>query len=159
MARKVLICDNPNFSGSPSNGVKDCYARLTDTGAEAERRAPGGAEPPGEANAPGPIGEEAKAARGPGAVGAGGSEAEAQGAGVREEPDSMTAPSSPKPSGTGSFIRRGCTKAGKQKRPPTEPALMGFSRILVGYPTFCFRRATFKVAGNSTHHTVRVSNF
>jgi hypothetical protein len=71
MARKVLICDNPNFSGSPSNGVKDCYGRLTDTGAEAERRVPGGAESPGDANAPGPVGEEAKAARGPGAVGAG----------------------------------------------------------------------------------------
>src|SRR6185437_16459704 len=58
---------------------QDNDTRLADTGAAAERSAPGSAQPSGDANAPGPIAGEAQASVGPGTERPSGSEASPEG--------------------------------------------------------------------------------
>lgn len=72
--------------------AEDNDARLAAIAAEAQRRAPRGAEPAGDVNAPGAIRGEAGAPAEPGAIGAGGGEAAAKGAEAPREPTTPAEP-------------------------------------------------------------------
>ena len=74
---------------------KENDTRLTDTGAEAERRAPRGAQSAGHADASGAIAGETEVVGGSGAKRAGGGEAAGESAGARKESERLNKPQTP----------------------------------------------------------------
>ena len=95
---KAVTVRTERDTKAPENLLEDeNNARLADARKGVAEHPPGGAEPPGAANAPEPVSAEAGGPERHGAVGEGGSETPVEGVGPREEPAEPVAPSDPFP--------------------------------------------------------------